>query len=92
MARLVRADRRTAVTQVTTLYNCGKQKSTSERTTRRNLRWMCYISRSPRQVKFLPVKNKSEAAVGQTHQKWIVDDWKNVVWSDESQFLLRHRW
>jgi len=24
-----------------------------------------------------------------THQNWTVEDWKNVVWSDESQFLLR---
>jgi len=24
------------------------------------------------------------------HQNWTVEDWKNVAWSDESQFLLRH--
>jgi len=24
------------------------------------------------------------------HQNWTVEDWENVAWSDESQFLLRH--
>jgi len=24
------------------------------------------------------------------HQNWTVEDWKNVAWSDESRFLLRH--
>jgi len=24
------------------------------------------------------------------HHNWTVEDWKNVAWSDESRFLLRH--
>jgi len=24
------------------------------------------------------------------HKNWTVEDWKNVAWSDESRFLLRH--
>ncbi len=26
----------------------------------------------------------------QVHQNWTIEDWKNVAWSDESRFLLRH--
>ncbi len=26
----------------------------------------------------------------QAHQSWTIEDWKNVAWSDESRFLLRH--
>jgi len=26
----------------------------------------------------------------QVHQNWTIEDWKNVAWSDESQFLLLH--
>ncbi len=26
----------------------------------------------------------------QAHQNWTIEDWKNVAWSDESRFLLRH--
>ncbi len=26
----------------------------------------------------------------QVHQNWTIEDWKNVVWSDESWFLLQH--
>ncbi len=28
--------------------------------------------------------------IAQDHQNWTIEDWKNVVWSDESRFLLRH--
>ncbi len=24
------------------------------------------------------------------HQNWTIEDWKNIAWSDESRFLLRH--
>ncbi len=26
----------------------------------------------------------------QAHQNWTIEDWKNIAWSDESLFLLRH--
>ncbi len=26
----------------------------------------------------------------QAHQNCTIEDWKNVAWSDESRFLLRH--
>ncbi len=26
----------------------------------------------------------------QAHQNWTIEDWKNVGWSDDSRFLLRH--
>ena len=53
MARLVRADRKATVTQITTRYNRGMQKSISERTTRRTLRRMGYSSRRPHRVPLL---------------------------------------
>jgi len=28
--------------------------------------------------------------LARAHQNWTVEDWKNVAWSDESRFLLRH--
>lgn len=45
MDRLVEADRKSAVTQVITLYICGVQKSMSKCTTGQNVRWTGYKCR-----------------------------------------------
>jgi len=57
MARLVPADRKATVTQITTCYN-QLQKSISERTTSRTLRQMGYSSRRPHWVPLLSAKNR----------------------------------
>ncbi len=91
MGRLVRDDRKATVTQITTRYNQGIQNTISERTTRRTLKQMGYSSRRPHRVPFLSAKNrKQRLQFSQAHQNWTIEDWKNVAWSDESRFLLRH--
>ncbi len=47
MDRLVRDDRKTTVTQITTRYNQGMQNTISEHTTHRTLKQMGYSSRRP---------------------------------------------
>ncbi len=48
-------------------------------------------SRRPHRVPFLSAKNKKQRLqFTQAHQNWTTEDWKNVSWSDESRFLLRH--
>ncbi len=90
-ADLVRNDRKATVTQITTRYNQGMQNSISERTTRRTLKQMGCSSRRPHRVLLLSVKNrKRRLQFTQAHQNWAIEDWKNVAWSDESRFLLRH--
>ncbi len=67
------------------------QKTISERTTRRTLKQMGYSSRRPHQVPLQSAKNKKRRQqFAQAHQNWTIEDWKNVAWSDESRFLLRH--
>ncbi len=91
MGRLVRDDRKATITQITTRYNQGKQNTISERTTRRTLKQMGYSSRRPHRVLLLSAKNrKLRLQLTQVHQNWTIEDWKNVAWSDESRFLLRH--
>ncbi len=91
MGRLVRDDRKTTVTQITTRYNQGMQNTISERTTRLILKQMGYSSRRPHRVPLLSAKNrKRRLQFAQVHQNWTIEDWKNVAWSDESRFLLRH--
>ncbi len=91
MGRLVRDDRIATVTKITTRYNQGMQNTISERTTRQTLKQMGYSSRRPHRVTLLSAKNrKRRLQFAQAHQNWTIEDWKNVAWSDESRFLLRH--
>ncbi len=90
MGRLVRDDRKATVTQITTRYK-RMQNTISEHTTRRTLKQMDYSSRRPHRVPLLSAKNrKPRLQFTQTHQNWTIEDCKNVAWSDESRFLLRH--
>ena len=89
MGRVVR-DYRT-VTQITTRYNQGLQNTISQRATRRTVKQMGYSSRRPHRVPLLSAKNrKLRLQFAQAHQNWTIEDWKNVAWSDESRFQLRH--
>ncbi|XP_076372982.1 transposable element Tcb2 transposase [Tachypleus tridentatus] len=52
---------------------------------------MGYSSRRPHLVALLSTKNrKMRLQWAQNHQNWTIEDWKNVTWSDEFRFLLRH--
>ncbi len=83
MVTLVGADRKATVTHITTHYSRGMQKSISERITCRTLKQMGYSSRRPHRVTL-------RLQWAQAHQNWTIEDWKNIAWSDESQFLLWH--
>ncbi len=91
MGRLVRDDRKATVTQITTRYNQVMQNTISEHTTHRTLKQMGYSSRRPHRVLLLSAKNsKRRLQFTQDHQNWTIEDCKNIAWSDESRFLLRH--
>ncbi len=91
MGRLLRDDRKTTLTQITTRYNQGMQNTISKRTTRQTLKQTGYSSRRPHRVLLLSAKNrKQRLQFTQAHQNWTIKDWKNVAWSDESRILLRH--
>ncbi len=91
MDRLVRDDRKTTVTQITTRYNQGMKNTISEHTTRRTLKQMGSSSRRPHRVPLLSDKNRTRRIqFTQAHQNWTIEDCKNVAWSDESWFLLQH--
>ncbi len=59
MDRLVRDDRKTTLTQITTRYNQGMQNTISEHTTRRTLKQMGSSSRRPHRVSILSAKNRT---------------------------------
>ncbi len=91
MDRMVRDDRKTTVTQITTRYNQGMQNSISEHTTGRTLKQMDSSSRRTHRVSLRSNKNSTRRIqFTQDHQNWKIEDCKNVAWSDESRFLLQH--
>ncbi len=91
MNRLVRDDRKTTVTQITTRYNQDLQNTISEHTTRRTLKQMDSSSRRPHRVPLRSDKNSTRRIqFTQDHQNQTIEDCKNVAWSDESRLLLRH--
>ncbi len=91
MCRQVRDDRKVTVTHITIRYNQGMQNIISEPTTCRTLKQMGYSSRRPHWVPLLSAKNrKQRLQFAQAHQNWTIEDWKNVAWSDDSRFMLRH--
>ncbi len=91
MGRLVRDDIKATVTQIITRCNQGMQNTISEHTTRRTLKQMGSSSRRPHRVPLRSDKNSTRRIqFTQNHQNWTIEDWKNVAWSDESLFQLRH--
>ncbi len=91
MGRLVRDDKKATVTQIINRYNQGIQNAISKCTTRRTLKQMVYSIRRPHRVPLLSAKNsKRRLQFAQAHQNWTIEYCKNVAWSGESRFLLRH--
>ncbi len=79
MSRLVRDDRKTTITQITTRYNQGIQNTISEHTTRRTLKQMGSSSRRPHRVSLLSVYPSSDDYFQQDnapcHKAQIISDW-----------------
>ncbi len=77
MDRLVRDDRKTTVTQITTRYNQDLQNTISEHTTRRTLKQMGSSSRRPHRVLLRSDKNRTRRIqFTPDHQNWTTEDWK----------------
>jgi len=72
MGRLIRADRRATLTEITTRYNRSMQQSICEGTTRTTL--MGYNSRRPHWVPLISTTNrKKRLQFARAHQNWTVE-------------------
>ncbi len=78
--RLVRDDRKTTVTQITTRYNQGVQNTISEHTTHRTLKQMGSSSRRPHRVSLRSAKNRTRRIqFTQAQQNLTIEDLKNIA-------------
>ncbi len=87
MGRLVRDDRKATVTQITTRYNQGLQNTISEHTTRQR---SAPAAEDHTGCRSCQLRTGHRPQFAEDHQNCTMEDWKNVAWSDESRFLLRH--
>jgi len=60
-----------------------------EATTHTTLRRMSYNCRRPH-THWVLLQIRKRLQFARAHQNWTVENWKNVAWSDESRFPLRH--
>jgi len=60
MGRLIQADRRATLTEITTCYNRGMKQSICEATTHTTLRRMGYNSRTPHRVPLISTTNRKK--------------------------------
>jgi len=79
--------RRKKLAEITNIVSAEINKPISERTVRRALHKENVHSRIPRRKPFISAINKAKRlAWAMERRHWTVEDWKKVVWTDESTF------
>ncbi|MBJ5584656.1 hypothetical protein JGG81_24945 [Salmonella enterica subsp. enterica serovar Typhimurium] len=91
LARIVTADRRATVQEITRQFNAGALKRVSSHTIQNHLLAMGYRSHRPTRVPLLTAHHRAQRlAWAREHRHWTLDMWENVAWTDESRFTLVH--
>ncbi|GBM96662.1 hypothetical protein AVEN_29480-1 [Araneus ventricosus] len=91
LSRLVKQNRSQTVDQLTAQYNADPSASVSEHTVQRTLLDMGLCSRRPTRVPLLTKRHRQlRLQWARKHRDWAMDEWKKVVWSDESRFIIHH--
>uniref|UniRef100_A0A8C6TY92 N-ethylmaleimide-sensitive factor attachment protein, beta b n=1 Tax=Neogobius melanostomus TaxID=47308 RepID=A0A8C6TY92_9GOBI len=78
MGRLIQADRRATLTEITTRYNRGMEQSICEATTRTTLRRMGYNSRRPHRGRFT-IAAKHHISIAEIYESELVDMEKAIA-------------
>ena len=88
LKRLVKKNRRSSTQMLTSEFSEGPKK-VSQRTVRRELKKM-HLSKckSTRKPLVSAANRKKRMLFAKEHKNWTVEDWKLVMWSDESRFTL----
>jgi hypothetical protein len=85
LGRAVRANRRAPFNEIRHLISTRA----FERTIRRELRKLGYASHVAVKKLFLnETQQKARYAFAKNHAHWTADDWRKVIWTDESSFEI----
>ena len=91
LGRMNNSDRRATVRQITAQFNTGRARNVSQWTIRRDMRALGYGSRRPTRVPLLTLRHRTlRIAFASNHLGWTLQQWRNVIWSDESRYQLYH--
>lgn len=90
LERLVKTNRRSTLGDITSRFNQGRQKKVSRRTVQHHLKKHGYSRRVCRKKMVIKVENrKKRLAWCLQKRKWSVEEqWKKVIFSDESQVVM----
>ncbi|CEG82532.1 hypothetical protein RMATCC62417_16591 [Rhizopus microsporus] len=85
LGRVVRANRRAALKEIRQLISTNACKDTI----RKELKKLGYVSRVAVKKSLLSEKKrKARYIFAKNHEHWTVDDWRKVIWTDESSFEI----
>lgn len=88
LKRVVRSNRRKTTVELRAMFN-SESKSISTRTMRRELKGLglnsCVALRKPL---ISDSNQKKRLQFAREHKDWTLEQWKKVMWSDESRFTL----
>ncbi|KAI5706979.1 hypothetical protein M8J75_013076 [Diaphorina citri] len=82
-------NRQLTAPQITADFNQGRDKSVSVSTIKRRLQKSGLNGRIAVSKPLLrPINKKKRLSWAQNHKDWTIDQWKKVLWSDESKFEI----
>lgn len=89
IVRLSRDNPRLTAVDITRELSIGNEVFPSIRTVRRRLQAAGLNGRRPVKKPLISAKNrKARVEFAKEHLEWTADQWKNIIWSDESKFSL----
>lgn len=89
LTRIVRSDHKTTAAKVTAELNDHLEHPVSTKTVRRELHKSGFHGRAAIRKPLLSTTNVAKRLEWcKIHQKWSMEQWKNVIFSDESSFTL----
>ena len=89
LKRIAHSNSFKSTTSITHLWNETMTSPVSRSTTYRRLRFHGFSNRIPCTKPLLSCKQKKKRLqFAQKYSKWTVEDWKQVIFSDESKFVM----
>jgi len=82
-------NRRKTAPEITAEINCTRSKSVSVSTVKRRLQKAGLHGRISMKKPLLSAQNRKKRLTwAREHQNWTLEDWKTVLWTDESKFII----
>lgn len=88
LINIVKDNRNESLEEITEMFNTAMNISVSSRTIQRTLHNEGYSGHAAKKKPFISEKNRKKRYGWCRMRKNWIDEWKNIIWSDESRFEL----